>query len=185
MDFQDYATDLLTNTGIIKYISLSIGSEQIIYTFGGLSIGLVVLVILYSLHIHLWTQPASLNRLAILIGSAAMFLIIVYVSYGLPATERTDTRIFLIIGVGVIVIGWGVGFVTDGRVSSGSIHGLLATGLAGILVTLIASQRSFSMQPNLTMIVIISGIISPFVLGILGSVSGAVGALSRQFVDQL
>lgn len=78
-------------------------------------------------------------------------------------------------GVAVVAVLHGVAYDS---LASGLWHGVLAGGTGGVLTVFVAVYESFTMQPELTAIVLIAGIVAPLAFALAGGLGGAVGSVT-------
>lgn len=78
---------------------------------------------------------------------------------------------------GVALVGGLLGAAT-GSPSSGLWHGTLACGAGGALTVYLSVYESFTMQPELTGVVLIGAVVAPLASGLVGGLGGGLGALA-------
>ena len=139
------------------------------------------------------------------VGIVAGLLLAVSVTVGRPARTRirpvTAGAIavagWTVIGVSVLdstppmwtylaaasLVGVPLGTTAESA-RSGLRHGLLACGSGGVLTVYLSIYESFTMRPELTGIVILSGLLAPLALGIAGGLGSAVGVVTDEAVER-
>ena len=111
---------------------------------------------------------------SVITAAVLLFGVFVITLYG-PLQRYREATTLLILGGSSVGLGVFVGYVGGESSATGLAHGLLAGGISGLLVVLIATHQSFSMQPALTVIVLLSGVLAPLVFGFLCGLGGVIG----------
>lgn len=125
-----------------------------------------------------FTDVSEIAWRTVLIAAAVQFAVFVSIQYGTGQRLAEPTRLLLLV-VGIVAVGLAVGFGGGRHQVSGLVDGALAGGIGGLLVILVAIERSFSMQPPLTAIVLISAVVAPILFGALSGLGGLVGGYAR------
>lgn len=81
--------------------------------------------------------------------------------------------------LGALLVGVVLG-VTAGEPETGLWRATVAGGTGGALTVYLSIYESFTMQPELDGIVVLTGVVAPLALGLACGLGGAVGGLSRR-----
>ena len=157
------------------------GGRGAVTAAGAMVLGMLVLSGLRLGLTHI-LDGSGVTWWSVITTAVLLFGVFVITLYG-PLQRYREVIILLILGGSSVGLGVFVGYVGGENPVTGLAHGLLAGGVGGLLVVLIATHQSFSMQPALNVIVLLSGVVAPLTVGILCGLGGVVGGEIRALVS--